>query len=169
MELAALACLRLGRRREAATHFAIASRLMPDDLIESRPWLLAAWRQRVRDRASGGIGPSRSLVLVHTEGWQDVADFQVINAHVEHMAPDIEVSIASNITRSSYTRKKAASRPSLVFSPARLLNFRPNRGKVYAGQPMCTRRRNIRPRSGGIFTMRGDIPNVRCNWRIRWA
>ena len=31
-ELAALACLRLGRRREAATHFAIASRLMPDDL-----------------------------------------------------------------------------------------------------------------------------------------
>ena len=81
----------------------------------------------------------------------------MIKAHVEHMAPDIEVSIASNITRSSYTRKKAASRPSLVFSPVRLLNFRPDRGKVYAGQPMCTRRRNIRPRSGGILALRGGV------------
>jgi hypothetical protein len=84
----------------------------------------------------GGIEPSRNLVLVHTEGWQDVADFHAIKAHVERMAPDIEVFIASNTTRSSLTRKKAASRPSLVFSPVRLLSFRPDRGKVYAGQPM---------------------------------
>jgi hypothetical protein len=29
---------------------------------------------------SEGIGRSRTLVLAHTEGWQDVADIQVIKA-----------------------------------------------------------------------------------------
>ncbi|MDQ0392010.1 hypothetical protein [Labrys monachus] len=82
------------------------------------------------------MAASRNLVLVHTEGWQDIADFEAIKAHIEAMAPDIEVYIASNASRSSYTRKKAAARPSLVFSPIKLLSFSPDRGKVYAGQPM---------------------------------
>src|SRR5438874_2508785 len=80
--------------------------------------------------------PSRHLVLVHTPGWQDVADFIAIKAHVEEMAPDIAVFIASNAIASSYTRKKAAARPSLIFSPLRLLAFKPDRGKVYEGRAM---------------------------------
>lgn len=80
--------------------------------------------------------PSRNLVLVHTEGWQSIADFQAIKRFVEETAPDIEVFIASNTSRSAYTRKKAASRPTLIFSPLRLHSFIPIRGKVYAGQPM---------------------------------
>ena len=80
--------------------------------------------------------PARNLVLVHSEGWQDVADFLAIKAIVEEMAPDIEVLVASNDIRSSLTRKRAATRPTLVFSPIRLLEFRPERGKVYQGQPM---------------------------------
>jgi hypothetical protein len=80
--------------------------------------------------------PVRNLVLVHTKGWQDIADFQTIKAHVEKMAPDIEVFIVSNDIRSSVTRRRAAKRPTLVFSPVILMAFRPDRGKVYAGQPM---------------------------------
>ena len=80
--------------------------------------------------------PSRNLVLVHTMGWQDVADFNTIKAHVEEMAPDIAVFIASNLIASSFTRRKAAARPTLVFSPLRLLKFKPDRGKIYEGQPM---------------------------------
>ncbi len=80
--------------------------------------------------------PSRNLVLVHTPDWQDIADFHAIKAHVESMAPDIEVFVVSNPSRSSVTSRKAAQRPSLIFSPVRLLDFRPRRGRLYAGQPM---------------------------------
>ena len=78
----------------------------------------------------------RNLVLVHSQGWQDVSDFQAIKRLVEEMAPDIEVFIASNDSRSSLTRKKAARRPALVFSPIRLMHFQPDRGRIYAGQAM---------------------------------
>jgi len=94
--------------------------------------------------------PSRNLILVHTEGWQDVADFMKIKAHVEEMAPDIEVFIASNLARSSIVRKKAATRPTLVFSPVRLLTFRPDRGKLYIGQPMPKLAEMQRLVAGGI-------------------
>lgn len=78
--------------------------------------------------------PTRNLVLVHTEGWQDISDFYAIKAHVEADAPDIEVFVASNTSRSSATRKKAARRPTLVFSPICLLSFQPDRGKIYQGR-----------------------------------
>jgi hypothetical protein len=82
------------------------------------------------------ITPERNLILVHSGGWQDRADFLAIKAHVEAVAPDIAVFIAANDIRSSVTRKQASRRPTLVFSPIRLLEFRPLRGKVYAGTPM---------------------------------
>jgi len=82
------------------------------------------------------MAPSSNLVLVHTDSWQSLADFVEIKARIEAKAPDIEVFIASNLTRSSYTRKKAARRPSLIFSPNRLLAFRPDRGKICVGKPM---------------------------------
>jgi hypothetical protein len=80
--------------------------------------------------------PERNLILVHSYSWQDRADFNAIKAHVESIAPDIAVFIASNDISSSVTRKQASSRPSLIFSPIRLLQFRPARGKIYAGTPM---------------------------------
>ena len=88
--------------------------------------------------------PSRNLVLVHSAGWQDVADFHAIKLRVEKTAPDIEVFVASNDIRSSLTRKRAAERPTLVFSPIRLLAFRPARGKVYAGRRISMRSVQIR-------------------------
>jgi hypothetical protein len=78
----------------------------------------------------------RNLILVHTPGYQDVADFQVIARTVHELAPDIEVYIASNSISSSVTRRLASKRPTLVFSPGNLLSFRPLRGKVYAGSPI---------------------------------
>ena len=78
----------------------------------------------------------RNLVLVHTPGYQAVEDFQSIGRAVQELAPDIEVFIASNSISSSVTRRQAGRRPSLIFSPGRLLTFRPMRGKVYAGSPI---------------------------------
>ncbi len=83
-----------------------------------------------------GPEPQRNLILVHSHGWQAVEDFQRIKSHVEAIAPDIAVFVASNDIPSSVTRKKAALRPTLIFSPVKLLQFRPARGKVYAGAPM---------------------------------
>ena len=78
--------------------------------------------------------PDRNLVLVHTAGYQDVGDFQEIARYVQELAPDIEVFIASNDIPSSTTRRRTARRPTLVFSPGNLLEFRPARGKIYAGR-----------------------------------
>jgi len=78
----------------------------------------------------------RSLILVHSPGWQDRADFEDIAARIEKMAPDIDVFIADNTSVCSVTRKRAARQPTLVFSPIRLLTFRALRGKVYQGQVM---------------------------------
>jgi hypothetical protein len=78
----------------------------------------------------------RNLVIVHTQDFQDVADFQEIARTVRELAPDIEVFIASNTIPSSATRRQASRRPSLIFSPGQLLNFRPLRGRVYAGCPI---------------------------------
>jgi hypothetical protein len=75
----------------------------------------------------------RNLILVHTPGYQDVADFHDIARKVRERAPDIEVFIASNTIPSSVTRRQASKLPTLIFSPGNLLEFRPMRGKVYAG------------------------------------
>ncbi|MCL7999851.1 hypothetical protein M8994_16560 [Brucella sp. 21LCYQ03] len=77
-----------------------------------------------------------SLVLVHTEGWQAIEDFEKIKAFVEALATDIEVFLVSNLSRSPTSRKKAARHPTLVFSPIKLLEFRPDRGKIYQGVAM---------------------------------
>ena len=75
----------------------------------------------------------RHLVLVHTPGFQDVRDFEEIAAKVRELAPDIEVFIAYNEIPSSVTRRRAGRMPTLVVSPGKLIDFRPLRGKVYAG------------------------------------
>jgi hypothetical protein len=80
--------------------------------------------------------PQYHLVLVHSLGWQDVADFYAIKSEVEKIAPDIKVFVASNDIASSATRRAAARLPTLVFSPIQLLRFKPDRGRIYAGTPM---------------------------------
>jgi hypothetical protein len=77
-----------------------------------------------------------NLVLVATTKVFDPDDFVAIGKLVEEMAPDINVFIADSLSRSGVTRKKAARLPTLVFSPMRLMEFRPLRGKVYCGRPM---------------------------------
>lgn len=77
--------------------------------------------------------PVRNLVLVHEPDIQDFSDLEAIAREVRELAPDIEVFIASNDTPSSTTRKWAARRPSLVYSPTVLRRFQPLRGKIYAG------------------------------------
>ncbi len=76
---------------------------------------------------------SRNLVIVHEPDIQDIADLESIAGEVEAAAPDIEVFVASNDIPSSTTRKQAARRPALIYSPTVLRRFQPARGKVYAG------------------------------------
>ncbi len=92
----------------------------------------------------------RHLVLVHTAGYQDLRDFESIARTVRDHAPDIEVFIASNDIPSSVTRRRAARRPTLIFSPGQLLEFRPARGKVYAGNPIPKLEQIARFRAVGL-------------------
>ena len=78
----------------------------------------------------------RHLILVHTPGYQAVADFYDIAQKVRAQGPEIEVFIASNTIASSVTRRRASKLPTLIFSPGNLLEFRPIRGKIYAGSPI---------------------------------
>jgi hypothetical protein len=92
----------------------------------------------------------RNLVLVHTHGFQDVGDFQAIAGIVQCIAPDIEVFIASNDIPSSTTRRRAGRRPTLVFSPGNLLEFRPVRGKIYAGSAIPKLEQLARFKAAGL-------------------
>jgi hypothetical protein len=86
---------------------------------------------------------SLNLIIVHTPGAQDVADFMAVKDLIAERAPEIEVFIVSNDSPQSVMRRKAAGRPTLVFSPHLLRHFRPARGKVYAGTPL-TKLRQVR-------------------------
>jgi len=92
----------------------------------------------------------RNLVLVHQPGCQDRADFETIARKVQELADDIEAFVASNEIPSSFTRKKAAARPTLVFSPGNLDAFRPLRGKIYAGQPIPKLEQMARMAAAGL-------------------
>ena len=92
----------------------------------------------------------RHLILVHTPGYQDVADFHEIARKVREQAPDIEVFVASNTIASSVTRRQAGKLPTLIFSPGNLLEFRPMRGKVYAGSPIPKLEQIARFKAAGL-------------------
>src|SRR5579859_4933078 len=77
--------------------------------------------------------PTRNLLIVQTTPEQDPADWIAIKKIIERKAPDIEVRIANNRERNSVTARWQAKRPSLVFSPVRLLEFSPPGGAVYCG------------------------------------
>jgi hypothetical protein len=92
----------------------------------------------------------RHLILVHTVGDQDVEDFQDIARRVKTLAPDIEVFIAENDLRNSVTRKRASKCPTLIFSPGNLIQFRPMRGKIYAGSPIPKLEQLARFKAAGL-------------------
>jgi hypothetical protein len=78
----------------------------------------------------------RHLVLVHQRVRQDVADFLAIAARVRAAAPDIEVFVVENEALNTVTRRRAAAKPTLVFSPGPLGLFRPLRGTIRQGCQM---------------------------------
>ncbi len=82
------------------------------------------------------MAPQRNLILVHTPGFQERGDFEAVKGHVEAIAPDIAVYVVGNDLPASVTRRRAATLPTLIFSPISLIHFRPTRGRVYAGAPM---------------------------------
>jgi len=82
----------------------------------------------------GGTEPVRNLLIVHEPLGQGLSDWLSVKQRIEEKAPDIEVRIATNGAPNSVTRRWQKSRPSLVFSPHELIGYRPNGGRVYAGQ-----------------------------------
>lgn len=99
----------------------------------------------------------RNLILVHTEGCQELADFLSIRDAVAESSPDIEVFIANNESPCSVTRKQAARRPTLVFSPVSLKTFRPARGKIYEGRSMSKIRQVERLAKAGLPVPRTTV------------
>lgn len=77
----------------------------------------------------------RNLVLVHSPMLQARSDFETIKLKLAARAPDIEVFIVNNYAANSVSRRQAARRPALIFSPVKLEQFRPLRGKLYCGRP----------------------------------
>ncbi len=99
----------------------------------------------------------RNLVLVHTKGFQSLEDFVSIRDFVTKAYPDVEVFIANNNSRCSVTRRLAARRPTLVFSPIGLATFRPDRGKIYEGRAMSKIRQVERLASVGLPVPRSAL------------
>lgn len=103
--------------------------------------------QLSRDDPDGG---PLHLVLVHSPGWQDMADFHKIARHVEQLAPEIRVYIVANNSKNVVTRKQAATNPTLIVSPLALKTFRPLRGRVFAGTAMSKLEEMRRLRDAGL-------------------
>ena len=87
---------------------------------------------------------------MHTPDAQALSDWEEVKGKIEARAPDIEVRIANNVARNSVTRRWQVSRPSLVFSPGPLREYRPPGGKIYAGRPMSKERELRQLREAGI-------------------
>ncbi|QPC41799.1 hypothetical protein HW532_03170 [Kaustia mangrovi] len=77
---------------------------------------------------------TRNLVLVYEPARMDFADFKQIRARIHSRAPDIEVFVISNAAPATSEARRAAERPLLVVSPTRLRQYRPERGRIYAGK-----------------------------------
>jgi hypothetical protein len=77
--------------------------------------------------------PTRNLLIVQTVPQQDPSDWIAVKQRIARDAPDIEVNIADNKNRNSVTARWQVRRPSLVFSPVRLMEFSPRGGAVYCG------------------------------------
>jgi hypothetical protein len=77
---------------------------------------------------------TRNLLILHTQERQALSDWETVKEKIEARAPDVEVRIDSNDFPSPGIDRWQVTRPSLVFSPFRLLGYRPPAGAVYAGR-----------------------------------
>jgi hypothetical protein len=115
--------------------------------------------------------PTRNLLIVQTAPEQDPSDWIAIKQRIERNAPDIEVRIANNIHRNSvievgevgianHRHRNSVTaiwqirRPSLVFSPVRLIDFIPRGGAVYCGHILGKDEQLRRLAAIGILTPR---------------
>lgn len=80
---------------------------------------------------------SRHLVVVLRPGWQSPDDFRDIARRIGKIDPSIGVFLVSGADAAADIVELAATRPTLVFSPGPLGQFRPRRGKVYHGRPVA--------------------------------
>ena len=101
--------------------------------------------------------PTRNLLIVQTAPAQDPADWIAVKQIIERKAPDIEVRIAINGQRNSVTARWQVRRPSLVFSPVRLIDFVPRGGAVYCGHILGKDEQLRRLSSIGIVTPKTAI------------
>jgi len=104
----------------------------------------------VRDR-------TRNLVMAYDARRLDVADFRQIRARIHALAPDIEVFLVSSRSPAMSDVRKAAERPTLVFSPTDLRQFRPMRGKVYCGRAMKKSEQMARLAAVGVSVPRTAV------------
>ncbi len=72
--------------------------------------------------------PERNLVIVHTPGRQALSDFLGVKQRIADRAPDIETFIVRNGLPNSVSRRQAARRPSIIYSPYPRRGFEPTRG-----------------------------------------
>jgi hypothetical protein len=78
--------------------------------------------------------PIRNLLIVHTPLRQDISDWLNVKRRIDQNASDIDVRISTNGERNPVARRWQVSRPSLVFSPFALREYKPKGGTVYAGR-----------------------------------
>jgi len=79
---------------------------------------------------------SCNLLILHTPTMQDIADWVTVKEKIAAAAPDIDVRIDSNLEPSPDVGRWQVSRPSVVFSPYRLVAYQPPGGTVFAGQDL---------------------------------
>jgi hypothetical protein len=94
----------------------------------------------------------RNLVLVYVPDQLDPADFREIGAAVRQRRPDIDTIVMNAERPDPHAVRKAARWPSLIVSQSDLRNFRPQRGKVYAGKPVNKAMQSKRLRDSGVPT-----------------
>jgi hypothetical protein len=98
-----------------------------------------------------------NLLIVQTVPLQDPADWLVVKDLIARRAPEIEVRIINNGSRSPVTVRWQSRRPSLVFSPVPLMEIAPRGGTVYCGRILGKDEQLRRLSSIGIPTPRTMI------------
>jgi hypothetical protein len=86
--------------------------------------------------APSDAGILRHLIIGYRPTWQSLEDLNTIAGHVRELDPTIRTFIMPTTQRNSVSRKVAATRPTMVVSNGRIVEFRPVRGKVYQGWPI---------------------------------
>ena len=104
--------------------------------IRARPSqvLAARWKPSVAAAVRPELAVERHLVIAHKPQRQSLADWTKIARHVSDIDPRIAVFVVDGRNSNSYTRRRAATLPTLLCSPGPLTAFRLLRGKVCSGR-----------------------------------